>query len=349
MATTAVHPFEAPIMISTMELMSMLAARYTMSRARHRSSVAVNGADRRQAWRYPAHLGVSLDSGTGVSRDVSASGIYFETDAALSPGETIAFSFSLEHIYPDVRLDLHCRGKIARVEQRGGQLGVAATIEAWSFEPPSSAGGRAGYKGGDGRMRTGKASTFVSALIGRHRGNVVSLQRAIRRVVGLASRARDRGRWATPSMLPRQAGMTAVELLIDVSVLATLGLVAVAWTGNYFESGRARTAAEQVAGVLQQARQYAIANAAIYTVTLTGGTVAVTCTGGCPLNPPPPSEPATPIMNGATTSVPSPPITFDSLGAATAGTVTITYPGATQWQVSVSAAGRVRACSPTCP
>jgi PilZ domain-containing protein len=98
--------------------------------------MAVNGADRRRAWRYPAHLGVSLDSGTGVSCDVSASGIYFETDAALSPGETIAFSFNLEDIYPDVRLDLHCTGKIVRVEQRGGQLGVAATIDAWSFEPP---------------------------------------------------------------------------------------------------------------------------------------------------------------------------------------------------------------------
>jgi Tfp pilus assembly protein FimT len=183
----------------------------------------------------------------------------------------------------------------------------------------------------------------------RREGEVVSLQKVIRGIVGLANRSRDRRSPATPSLLRRQTGMSIVELLIDVSVLATLGLVALAWTGNYFESGRARTAAEQVAGALQQARQYAIANAAIYTVTLTGATVAVTCTGGCPLNPPPPSEPATPIVNGATTSVPSPPITFDSLGAATAGTVTITYPGATQWQVRVSAAGRVRACSPTCP
>jgi Tfp pilus assembly protein FimT len=149
-------------------------------------------------------------------------------------------------------------------------------------------------------------------------------------------------------MLRRQAGMTVVELLIDVSVLATIGLIAVATMGNYFEHGRARTAAEQVAGAFQQARQYAIANAATYTVTLTGATVAVTCTTGCPLSPPPPSEPATPIVNGATTSVPSPAITFDSLGAATAGTVTVTYPGATQWQVRVTEAGRVRACSPTC-
>jgi PilZ domain len=101
--------------------------------------VVVSSADRRRAWRYPASLGVSLDSGQGVSRDVSASGIYFETDAALAPGQTISFSFNLDNIYPDVRLDLHCKGKIVRVEQRGGQLGVAATIDAWSFEPPRPA------------------------------------------------------------------------------------------------------------------------------------------------------------------------------------------------------------------
>jgi hypothetical protein len=37
------------------------------------------------------------------------------------------------------------------------------------------------------------------------------------------------------------------------------------------------------------------------------------------------------------------------MGVATAATITVTYPGAAQWQVRVTAAGRVRACSPTCP
>lgn len=160
------------------------------------------------------------------------------------------------------------------------------------------------------------------------------------------------------SSLRRQDGLTVIELCVDVTILAILGLSAVVVMSNYVESGRSRTAAEQVAGALQQARQYAIANAAKYSVTLTGTTVAVACTAGCPLNPPPPSEPATPIISGATTSVPSPAISFDSMGCAnsvaspcdsgTASTVTITYPGAIQWQVRVTAAGRVRLCSPVC-
>jgi hypothetical protein len=96
----------------------------------------VSDQDRRRAWRYPANLGVNLDAGKGISRDVSASGIYFETETPFAPGQTIAFSFNLEQLYPDVRLELHCKGKIVRVEQRGEQLGVAATIDAWSLEPP---------------------------------------------------------------------------------------------------------------------------------------------------------------------------------------------------------------------
>ena len=91
--------------------------------------------ERRQAWRFPVSLDVNLGSGKGVSRDVSASGIYFETDAALAPGKLISFSFSLEKVYPDVRLDLQCVGKIVRVDKRNGRVGVAATIDTWSFEP----------------------------------------------------------------------------------------------------------------------------------------------------------------------------------------------------------------------
>lgn len=141
--------------------------------------------------------------------------------------------------------------------------------------------------------------------------------------------------------------MTVVELCVDVSLIAILSLSAIMMTSHYLESGRVRTAAQQVAGAFQQARQYAIANAATYTVTLTANSVAVACLTGCP--PSAPAEPATPITGGATTSVPGSAITFNSMGAATAGTVTLSYPGAPSWQVRVTAAGRVQACSPTCP
>lgn len=99
--------------------------------------------ERRRGWRYPANLDVSLGKGTAVSRDVSASGVYFETDASLVPGQPITFSFTLNKYYPDVQLDLQCTGTIVRVEQRGGRVGVAATIDSWSFEPAKPDGSEA--------------------------------------------------------------------------------------------------------------------------------------------------------------------------------------------------------------
>jgi Tfp pilus assembly protein FimT len=158
---------------------------------------------------------------------------------------------------------------------------------------------------------------------------------------------RSRQTPAAPRRLGGHAGITSVELCVDITLVAILSLAAISLTNQYLEWGRIRSAAMQVAGAFQQARQYAIANAATYRVTLTGTTVAVGCTAGCP--PGAPSEPATAITGDATTSVPGTPVTFDALGAATPGTVTISYPGGTQWQVKVSASGRVQTCSATCP
>ena len=91
--------------------------------------------ERRRHWRYPAALEVRLGEGTGVSHNVSASGIYLETDTPLEPGQRIAFSLTLDKIYPDVPLDLQCTGIIVRVERHARQRGVAVTIDSWSFEP----------------------------------------------------------------------------------------------------------------------------------------------------------------------------------------------------------------------
>ena len=84
-----------------------------------------------------------------------------------------------------------------------------------------------------------------------------------------------------PPRLGHQGGITVVELCVDMMLVAILGLSAIELTSQYLESGWVRTAAEQVVGALQQARQYAIANAATYTVTFTGSSLVVACTAGC--------------------------------------------------------------------
>jgi type II secretory pathway pseudopilin PulG len=147
-------------------------------------------------------------------------------------------------------------------------------------------------------------------------------------------------------MSQNEGGYTAIEAMIAASVLV-IALFAGISIGNVVWVSRVKSAAQQVASALQQARQYAVANGATYAVTLTGTTIAISCTGGC--RPDYAPEPSTEIINGATTSVPASPITFGPMGTGDQpGTVVVTYPGAPDWQVRVTGAGGVRACSPTC-
>ena len=70
---------------------------------------------------------VYLKSVEGITRDVSASGIFFWTsDAVCVPGELISFSVNLER--PDGRMTLRCQGDVVRTEQHAAAIGVAVKI-----------------------------------------------------------------------------------------------------------------------------------------------------------------------------------------------------------------------------
>ena len=90
---------------------------------------------RRQDERLAVALPVELPNGHGVTRDVSASGVFFETTLALSPGAAIRFSLLLEHADPGGPIRLHCQGKIVRLEALRGRLGVAVAIHRHRFDP----------------------------------------------------------------------------------------------------------------------------------------------------------------------------------------------------------------------
>ena len=76
---------------------------------------------------------VQLDRGNGVTRNISTSAVFFETDVEYEPGNK--FNFVIELDGPaDKTLMLKCRGAIVRVELRGGKLGIAAKIVASKLE-----------------------------------------------------------------------------------------------------------------------------------------------------------------------------------------------------------------------
>ena len=83
--------------------------------------------ERRGVPRYPASLLVEMEQGRGVTRNIGASGVYFETQQQPARGAPIRFTLILEHTDP-APLRLGCVGQVVRVEPRGDMFGVAAHI-----------------------------------------------------------------------------------------------------------------------------------------------------------------------------------------------------------------------------
>jgi hypothetical protein len=89
--------------------------------------------ERRRMPRYPVSLAVETEQGKGLTRDISASGIYFETEEPYSPGVPIRFTLVLEYSEPRP-LRLSCAGEVLRVDRHGDTFGVAASIISHSIK-----------------------------------------------------------------------------------------------------------------------------------------------------------------------------------------------------------------------
>ena len=59
----------------------------------------------------------------GLTRDVSASGAFFETDASYRVGNVVRFAINLDTPWGPAQFDY--RGKIVRLERHDGTVGVA--------------------------------------------------------------------------------------------------------------------------------------------------------------------------------------------------------------------------------
>jgi hypothetical protein len=94
----------------------------------------MQGSELRESPRCPGAIPVITEAGKGITRDFSGSGVFFETNGSFSPGQSIEFSFVLEHLYPDRPVCLKCKGAIVRVEKNGLKIGVAATIDSYTIE-----------------------------------------------------------------------------------------------------------------------------------------------------------------------------------------------------------------------
>lgn len=81
----------------------------------------------RRAERIDVALPVRLANRTGLTRNISVGGIYFEMDAAAEAGSEISFDVEMET--PLGRMTLRCNGRVVRTEQQNdGRTGVAVKM-----------------------------------------------------------------------------------------------------------------------------------------------------------------------------------------------------------------------------
>lgn len=103
---------------------------------------------RRSQERVNVALPVHLETGEGHTWNISASGIYFETDAALAEGSLI--NLEVEFNSPGGKLALKVQGSVMRIEQLGSKTGVAVSITESVLESaPESADGVQGRAAAD--------------------------------------------------------------------------------------------------------------------------------------------------------------------------------------------------------
>lgn len=93
-----------------------------------RRTAAVQPKYLRSADRFNAEMPVELDGIKGFTRNISATGVYFETDIAqAAPGKPI--SLTIEVTMGGEKLQLVCEGEVVRVEtKRDGTVGIAAKL-----------------------------------------------------------------------------------------------------------------------------------------------------------------------------------------------------------------------------
>ena len=89
--------------------------------------------DKRGEERMSVTRPVVLARESGVTRNISTSGVFFETNADYAVGSKIIFAIELDGPQGE-NLELRSRGEIVRIEHRAGKVGMAVKIDASKLE-----------------------------------------------------------------------------------------------------------------------------------------------------------------------------------------------------------------------
>lgn len=76
--------------------------------------------------RFETELQVNIDGVGGLTRNISATGIYFETGTVHEPGSRV--HFTIEMMVQGQKKKLVCDGEVVRVDHKGSTVGIAARL-----------------------------------------------------------------------------------------------------------------------------------------------------------------------------------------------------------------------------
>ena len=87
--------------------------------------------EKRSSQRLQVEIPVYIGQEETITRDVSCSGIYFQTDQSFIEGDDLNFSLELIYALPGKQIKLGCQGEAVRIEKRGEKFGIAAKINSF--------------------------------------------------------------------------------------------------------------------------------------------------------------------------------------------------------------------------
>lgn len=85
----------------------------------------------RGADRFDTELPVEISGAKGLTRNISATGVYFETQVTQEIGSRV--SFTVEMTVRGEVLKLVCEGEVVRVDRKDGTVGIAAKLDGSFF------------------------------------------------------------------------------------------------------------------------------------------------------------------------------------------------------------------------
>lgn len=101
-----------------------------MKQRKSRSKTRLARPDRR-ADRFDIELPVEVDGAQGLTRNICATGIYFETEKTQEPGSHVRFT--VEVTIRGEKSKMVCEGQVVRVETKDGVIGVAVELSSSFF------------------------------------------------------------------------------------------------------------------------------------------------------------------------------------------------------------------------